>query len=435
MRKKVLIITYYWPPAGGSGVQRWVKFSKYLRDYGWEPVIFTAEDGDYPVLDPQLQQELPQSIGVIREPIREPYTLYKKWMGKSKNDKLEGNFLSQGKKLSFRDKIAVWIRGNFFIPDAKMWWIRPSVRRIIEYLKNNPVEAIISTGPPHTCHLIAYGVHRRYHLPWIVDYRDPWTQIDYFDDLQLTSWAENQHKKLEKRVLDACSAIVTVGKTMAEDLNTITQNRKVVITNGYDETDRNTHPEATDKEFSIVYIGTMNDSRNPESLWKAIQQLKEEHHPVLKKLKVKIVGNPEAVVYNRVQQAGIEAWIDFVGYVSHREAIEYQNKAGILLLVINRTSNNASIITGKIFEYLAASRPVLCIGPTEGDAADILHTSGHDSIFDYDDVYGIKTYITACYQQYISGQNLSGSETTSIEQYSRKNLTKKMAELLDELTS
>lgn len=434
MLKRVLIITYYWPPAGGSGVQRWVKFSKYLRSYGWEPVIFTVQDGDYPILDPNLEKELPQNIEVIKEPIFEPYNLYKKWMGKGKNDKIDANFLSQGKQLGWKDKIAVWIRGNLFIPDAKSFWIKPATRRLSKYLSQHPIDAIVSTGPPHSCHLIAFGIHNKYQLPWIVDYRDPWTQIDYFNDLHLTKWSKKTHNILEKRILDSCSAIVAVGKTMAEDLNDLTNNRKIVITNGFDEADRNTLTEDIDKDFSIVYIGTMNDSRNPEALWQALTQLQEENHPLIHDLKVKLIGNPEAIVHQSVEKYRLNQLVEFTGYLTHKEAIAYQNKARLLLLVINRTSNNLSIITGKIFEYLASAKPILCIGPTNGDAADILNASGHNDIFDYDDVDGIKAFIIRQYSSYIQNHDNTSITSTDIEQYSRKNLTAKLAKLLDDIT-
>ncbi len=433
--KKVLIITYYWPPAGGGGVQRWVKFAKYLREYGWEPVIFTVDNADYPILDEQIGTEIPNDIEVIKVPIKEPYDLYKQWTGKKKDDKIDANFLSQGKKMGFKDKIAVWIRGNFFIPDAKKWWIKPAIKRLRQYLQDNPMDAVISTGPPHTCHLIAKGIQKYHDIPWIVDYRDPWTQIDYFDDLRLTKWAENRHKTLEKQVLDACDVIVSVGKTIAKDLEPITNTRKVVITNGFDEADRHKEDLDLDEAFSIVYIGTMNDARNPDALWQAIAQLKTENHPILTHLKVRLVGKPEAIIQQSIENYGIGDYIEFVGYVTHKEAIRYQNRASVLLLVINRTSNNASILPGKIFEYLSSGRPILCLGPQHGDAADILQNAGHDNIIDYNDWKSVKKNLESQYTLY-TNETIIDTSTTSknnIDKYSRKNLTGLLANLLNEL--
>jgi glycosyltransferase involved in cell wall biosynthesis len=435
--KKVLIITYYWPPAGGGGVQRWVKFVKYMRTFGWEPIVLTVENGEYPVIDQSMGKELPDDIQVIKAPIIEPYTWYRALTGKKKDSKIDPNFLSQGKKLSVKDRIAVWIRGNFFIPDARVLWVGPATKVISSYLQNHHVDAVISTGPPHTCHLIAKKIKQKYQLPWIVDYRDPWTQIDFFEDLGLTQWARNRHIQMEKWILDHCDTIITVGKTMATDLEVITSNRhRVVITNGFDDADRPVRQAILDEEFSITYIGTMNDSRNPIILWEILAMLKEENHEITKHLKVKLVGKPEPVVKHSISKYGVEEFVDFCGYVAHEEAIRFQNSARILLLMINNTSNNKSILTGKIFEYMASGRPILCIGPKDGDAADILLNSGYSSIYDYQDKVGIKSFLIEQYQEFKLG-NSSNSipDKERINQYSRKSLTGKLVNVLNQIVT
>lgn len=431
--KKVLIITYYWPPAGGGGVQRWVKFVKYLRDFGWEPIVFTVKDGSYPITDMTLQNEVPKDIELIQSPIFEPYEWYKILTGKSKSDKIDANFLSEGKKMGWKDRIAVWIRGNFFIPDARAFWIKPSIKILKKYLLEHKVDAIISTGPPHSCHLIALGIKDSLDLPWLIDYRDPWTQIDYFNDLGLTNWARKKHFQLEQKVLNACDVIVTVGKTMAEDLESISSNRKEVITNGFDEADRADIDLILDEAFSITYIGTMNSARNPIVFWEALSELKSENHPLIQKIKVKLVGKPEQLVNQSIEFYNIVELVEFCGYVTHQEAIKYQNASRVLLLVINNTSNNKSILTGKIFEYLASGRPILCIGPEDGDAADILKDAKTGSMYDYKDVNGVKEYLKHAYKNYLNSNQEFGS--SSIEVYSRRNLTKKLAEILDDISN
>ncbi len=431
--KKVLIITYYWPPAGGGGVQRWVKFVRYLREFGWEPVVYTVSNGDYPIFDASLQEEVPPGIAVLKQPITEPYGIYARLTGKKKGEKVDANFLSQGKKLGWKEKLAVWVRGNFFIPDARFLWIKPSVRYLSGYLKDNMVDAVISTGPPHSCHVIALGVKRKFGLPWIIDYRDPWTQIDYFDDLRLTRYARHRHETMEKSCLDNCDVIVTVGKTMAEDLESISSTRKVVITNGYDEADRAGVGQASDGEFSVVYIGTMNDARNPEVLWKTLAAFRDSGHPLAEAIKIKLVGKPEKVVYDSVKKYGVESMVEFVGYVSHKEAIRVQNTASVLLLVINRTSNNKSILTGKIFEYLASGRPIICLGPKDGDAAEIIDTSGAGWMVDYDDTTHLTLLLEELYNRYKQGT--ADTPLRGIDKYSRKFLTGRLATLLDEVTT
>lgn len=431
--KKVLIITYYWPPAGGGGVQRWVKFVKYLREFGWEPIVFTVKNGSYPITDLTLHNEVPKDIEVIQSPIFEPYEWYKLLTGKGKNDKIDANFLSEGKKMGWKDRLAVWVRGNFFIPDARAFWIKPSIKVLKKYLAEHEVDAVVSSGPPHSCHLIALGIKESLGLPWVVDYRDPWTQIDYFNDLGLTTWARKKHFGLEQMVLNACDVIVTVGKTMAEDLESISSNRKEVITNGFDEADRANVDIILDDAFSVTYIGTMNSARNPVVFWEALSQLKSEMHPLVGKIKVKLVGKPELLVHQSIDQYDITELVEFCGYVTHQEAIRYQNSSRVLLLVINNTSNNKSILTGKIFEYLASGRPILCIGPEDGDAADILKDAKTGSMYDYKDVNGVKEYLKHAYENYLNSNQEFGS--SSIEVYSRRNLTKKLAALLDDISN
>jgi glycosyltransferase involved in cell wall biosynthesis len=431
-RKRVLIISYYWTPAGGGGVQRWVKFVKYFREFGWEPVVYTVSNGDYPILDPTLEKEIPEGVEVIRTPIWEPYDLYKTITGKKKGEKIDANFLSEGKKWSWKEKIGVFVRGNFFIPDARCFWIKPSIRFLSDYLKQHPVDAIVSTGPPHSCHLIALGVKEKFSLPWIVDYRDQWTQIDFYKELNLSWLADWRHKSLEKKVLDTCDVITPIGKTMAEDLKQISSARTEVITNGFDESDKADLNLTLDEKFTITYIGTMNNARDPKVLWSALKALKEEQHPLIADIEVKLVGKPEASVQQSVQEHGLEALVNYVGYVKHAEALRIQNQSQVLLLVINNTWNNKSILTGKIFEYLASNRPILCIGPKDGDAAEIIRNAGSGVMVDYEEVAQVKQQLKDWHDLYLAKKLVATS--ANISRYSRRELTGKMAALLDELT-
>jgi glycosyltransferase involved in cell wall biosynthesis len=431
--KRVLIITYYWEPAGGGGVQRWVKFVKYLREFGWEPVVYTVSNGDYPILDPTLAAEIQNDIEVIKTPIWEPFDLYKRFTGKKKEQKMDANFLSEGKKWRLKDKLAVFVRGNFFIPDARRFWIKPSVQFLTTYLKGQPVDAVISTGPPHSCHLIGLGVKEKFNLPWIVDYRDQWTQIDFYKELNLTWLADKRHKYLERKVLDNCDRITPIGKTMGEDLIAISNTPYTVITNGFDESDKANLATVLDDKFTITYIGTMNNARDPKVLWRALAELKDEQHPLVQKVEVKLVGKIEESIKQSVAESKVEELVDFVGYVNHKEALQIQNRAQILLLVINKTWNNKSILTGKIFEYLASNRPVLCIGPKDGDAAEIINQAGSGLVVEYEEVAVVKEQLKNWYQSYLS--NTLSTKSSNIDIYSRRSLTQKMATVLNEITT
>ena len=428
--KKVLIITYYWPPAGGSGVQRWVKFAKYLRDFGWDPVIFTVESTDYPIIDNSIGLDLPDGIEVIKSKIVEPYQLYNFFSGKKKGQKIDANFLSEGKKLNWKDKIAVWIRGNIFIPDAKFLWIGPSVRYLLNYLKENHINAVISTGPPHSCHLIAQKFCKKTNIPWIVDYRDPWTQIDYFDELMLTSWAKKRHIKLEKKVLDDCSHIITVGNSMADDIRKQTDTKVTVITNGYDEADRNINiiNPRSDK-FVLSYLGVMNVSRDPEVLWQTLKNLKFTQNEIYNKIEINLIGQVEDTTIKNIVQFGLEEKVKLFGYLAHKDAIVYQNSSDALLLVINKTKNNKTILTGKIFEYIASGKPIICIGPKNGDAAAILSSLDNTYIIDYQNTEEMEKAIISL----INNRLTTPIFSNNVEQYSRKTLTSKLADVLNGL--
>lgn len=432
--KKVLIITYYWYPAGGSGVQRWLKFVKYFRDFGWEPVIFTIQNGEYSVLDESLGKDIPENVETLRVPAFEPHKLYLKLSGKKKEEKLHQNFLSGGKKWSWKEKIGVFIRGNFFIPDARMFWIKPSANFIVDYLKQHKVDAIVSTGPPHSCHLIALNVKKKTNIPWIADFRDPWTGIDYFDNLMLTPIAKWLHRKLEKEVLDKCDSVVAVGESHKKEYSKITQNSIEVIPNGYDAV-INPNPEKTalNSDFTLTHLGAMNESRNPEVLWQAIKLLEVENSPVLAKLKVQLVGAVEQPIFDSIEKYGVEKYVLHTPYVPYYEALEIQNRSQLLLVVINNINIKNGWVPGKIFENIASLRPIICIGPKGGDTDKIITDTQAGITVNYDEPQAMKQVLENCFERYKNG-TLANVYNDNIPKYSRKELTARMSELLDTIT-
>jgi hypothetical protein len=256
---KVLIITYYWPPAGSSGVQRWLKFVKYLREFGWEPVVYTAENPEVPSCDDSLGNDIPEDIEIIRKHVPEPYRIYKKLTG---NNKLGFGFTTQHtQKSSLINRLAIWIRGNLFIPDARMLWINPSVRTLSKYLKVNQIDIIVSSGPPHSLHLIALKLKKRFNLPWVADFRDPWTGIYYYSSLKLTSLAHYLQRRLELKVLRNANINIVVSKSMANEFKQKGISNVEVITNGYDSLDYNRFTP-TDLNFTLVHIGTIPPNSN-----------------------------------------------------------------------------------------------------------------------------------------------------------------------------
>lgn len=432
--KKVLIITYYWPPSGGAGVQRVLKLVKYLRQNNWEPVIYTADEAEYPILDASLAKDIPEGVTVIRKKLWEPYSFYKKFIGQKKDQKVYSGFLSENKKSSFAQKVSVWIRGNFFIPDARCFWIKPSVRFLSEYLKQNPVDAIISSGPPHTTHLIARGVKRKTNLPWIADFRDPWTQIDFYEQLMLTSLADAKHKKLERSVLKEADKVITVSWNWAKDLEAIGKRKIEIITNGFDEDDfsasGSTQP---DTKFSLSHIGSLNGDRNAENFWVALKELCNDDAQFKTDLIIRLIGKNDFSVYQSIEQNGLNNQLEKIEYIPHGETGKYQQRSSVLLLFLNNTPNVLGIIPGKLFEYLAARRPILVIGNSNGDSARIVTETNAGAICDFEEKEKMKTTIKDFYTRW--KKNELTVSAAAIEKYSRKTIAQKFAVLLNEITS
>lgn len=428
--KKVLVITYYWPPSGGAGVQRWLKFVKYLRDFGWEPVVYTPENPEAPAIDESLLKDVPENLTVIKKPIWEPYTTYKKFIGQKKDSKINAGFLSEDKKPKTTENISVWIRGNFFIPDARKFWIKPSIRFLIKYLKENPVDAIVSTGPPHSMHMIALGLKKRLNIPWLADFRDPWTNIDFYEELRLTSRADKKHHKLEKLILEKADKITVISKGMADDFNSILEREYSVITNGFDEDDIPDQKEVVlESNFSITHIGSIGKSRNPDVFWKVVKNKVNSDTDFSKKLKIKLVGKIDYAVNESLVNYDLDHFVERIEYLPHDKLHKYQKESQVLLLLINDTPNANLILTGKFFEYIGSKRPILCIGPEGGNAAQIIKDNNFGDVCGFHDEVKLSKIIDYYFELY-KKQELK-SRGHNREKYTRKKLSGDLAEILN----
>jgi hypothetical protein len=415
-------------------VQRFLKFSKYLRSFGWEPVIYTVENGQFQVIDHSFEKDIPPNLTVLKQPIREPYEFYKLFVGQNRGEKTNSVFISNKKKSSVTQKIAFWIRGNFFIPDARMFWIKPSVKFLNEYLSKSNVDAIVSTGPPHSVHIIAMRLRQKLNIPWLADFRDPWTKMYYYPDLMLTKWADKKHHRLEKEVLSNADAITVIGETMKQEFSEIVNREMEVITNGYDEDDVYSPGEIVmDKRFSMAYIGTLLEDTRPFILWQALSELVNENKQFAADLDIKLIGKIDVNIIESIKKSNLANYFSRVEYVPHKEVSKIQQQSQVLLMKVYDSSASKGIITGKLFEYLTAKRPVLFIGPEDGDAAKIIEETGTGVINNYTDVTSLKQKILLLYSQYKAGTLRVNPK--GVEQYSRKNLTGKLAEVLNKISS
>lgn len=436
--KRVLIITYYWPPSGGSGVQRWLKMSKYLPENGWQPVIYTAEGGEYPIEDTSLEKDVTPEAEIIKRPIIEPYTLYKKFLGIRKEEKVKAGFIKEdGKKASWKENLSLWVRGNLFIPDARCWWVKPSVRYLKEYLKEHPVDAIISTGPPHSMHLIAMKLKEDLGIPWIADFRDPWTDIEYYNDLRLTRRSDRKHHRLEHEVLTKADKVVTVTPDWARRLGRLGNRNVRVIYNGFDQSDCVTQTSENRYDstiFSITYIGVLMEVRNPEKLWQAFGELVREDESFGSSLRINIIGQIDNSVRRSIAECGLTKNVSLRPYVPHDEVAVINRDSTLLLLTLNPEDKPMSkgLVPAKLFEYLASGRPILCIGPEDGDAAQILRETSAGTTVGFGDKEKMKAEIMRLYKFHKTG-GIPTRHNDTLEKYSRRTLAGEYAALLDKM--
>jgi glycosyltransferase involved in cell wall biosynthesis len=423
---KVLIISYYWPPSGGAGVQRWLKFVKYLVHFGWEPHVYTPSNPEAPALDYSLEKDIPKEAVIIQKSIFEPYSFYKSFTGKKGN--INAGFLSEDEnsRMKFTEKMSIWIRGNWFIPDARVFWVRPSIRFLKKYIKEQGIETIISTGPPHSMHLIAKGLKRKVKVKWIADFRDPWTNIDFYKDLMLTKTSDQKHHRLEREVLQEADELIAIGKTMAVELEQVAGKKVHVITNGYDDTDY-TFDDKRDKGiFEILHIGSINPDRNHDIFWQGLSELCEENLAFSSKLKIKFIGKLDYAVHAAMQKYSLEKKCEIIPYLPHDEVLQYFSQAAVLYLPFNNTPNSKGVLTGKFFEYLAAQKPIAAIGNIQGDAYEILQTTKSGKMVDFDDLSGFKKMMLDLFSSDSFKPN-----NEEIDKYSRKNLTKALIQVLE----
>ncbi len=470
--KKVLIITYYWPPSGGSGVQRWLKFAKYLPEYGWEPVIYTPENPEANATDTALLNDVAPETQVIKTKILEPYGIYKtlfckrKLSSSGKNNSAEVSASSIKANLigssdnSLKHRFALFLRGNFFIPDPRFLWIRPSVKFLKKYLRNNPVDAIVSTGPPHSMHLIAKKVAKSAGIKWIADFRDPWTEIFYFKHLKLSRYALYKHRKLEQSVLDNADKIIVVSRQMQKDFAARTSVPVEIITNGFDPEDfaaysgkmelRERTESLREKKFILTHTGIFVDNGNPDYLWEVLGDKASQEEDFRNALLIRLMGQADNTVLNGIENAGLGKNLVNMGYVTHNEAICRQQESSVLLLPLRKEPEAAGILTGKFFEYLASGKQILAFGPTDGDLAAALKETGSGTITDFGDKEGIRREIDILYGRFKRSLSLpegdasTGKESAHVKpgynvinpkalKYSRIALTEKLAGLLNDL--
>ncbi|MGO2102434.1 MAG: glycosyltransferase [Psychroflexus halocasei] len=424
--KKALIITYYWPPAGGPGVQRWLKFSKYLPEYGIEPVVFKPKNPSYPTSDRSLLNEIPYDLEIIEKSIFEPYALAQLF-SKKDTKSLSKGIIKSKEKQSRLQRLMLYIRGNFFIPDARKFWIKPSVKTISKIIDSKEIDCVITTGPPHSLHLIGHKLKIKFpQLHWITDFRDPWTNIGYHKDLKLSESSAQKHLDLEKEILNSADDILVTSFETKNEFEIKTSKPIHLITNGFDEADP--VEVELDENFTLSHIGSLMSQRNPEILWQALSELIQEVEHFKSFFELRLVGNVSEQIIDSIYKNGLKEYLNLTGYVDHQTALNFQHSSQVLLLIEINSEETRGIIPGKVFEYLRTGRPILAIGPENWDVENIIEETQTGKCFNYEEKQDLKTSIHQCFKSFLNGK--LKVQPNNISQYSRQSLTKKLSEVI-----
>lgn len=427
-KERVLIVTYYWPPAGGPGVQRWLKFATYLADFGIDPIVYIPENPTYPIIDEDLVKEVPKHIKVISQPISEPAKWAKK-IFKKKTKELQSGIIAKEK--SSLEKLLLYVRANFYIPDARVTWVQPSVDYLSAYCQKHQIKKIITTGPPHSMHLIGMQLQESIGVKWLADFRDPWTDIHYFADLPLSKRALAKHKALELEVLQKADKISVTSQPTKTLLAKLTDKPIEVITNGYDEALLPSKVELS-KKFSIAHLGSLLTDRNPIKLWKVLANLLEEIPSLKSDVELHFAGVVSPEVKLSLEEYNLSELVIDYGYLSHEKAIELQHKHQLLLLLEMDKEETKVILPGKLFEYLAARRPILALGPKDGAVEQIIEETQAGVYIELSDEQAIYEQLKNFYTKYKEEGSLA-VDSKGIEQYSRKAVSEAMSELIKSL--
>ncbi|MCW5910725.1 MAG: glycosyltransferase family 4 protein [Cyclobacteriaceae bacterium] len=432
MNKRVLIVTYYWPPSGGSGVQRWLKFVKYLAQKGWEPYVFTPENPHVTIRDASLLNDIPPQAEVIHFPIWEPYKAFNRLTSAFSGKKMQQvDFVATGKKSLFQ-KFGMWVRGNFFVPDARLFWIKPSVEYLTEFVQRNNIDKVITTGPPHSVHLIGRGLKRKNAtLKWVADFRDPWSEWDLLDTLYASSLARKRHQRMERSVLQEADLVLTVTPYYVKQFLQLGGRNVQLITNGFDEDDfRSTEHQRTVK-FTIRHIGGVDELRDPRPAMLAIRQLCEQDPDFRRSVQVEFVGSVNASFKKFVEQDKLLAGcVTFVSQVPHNELLNLYGSTDVLLLVLAHAAHASGNIPGKLFEYLASGNEIIGVGASEGDSAVIIKNAGAGSMHEAHDLAGLEAAFMKGFANWESGRK---PDPKALSNYSRRALTDNLIEFLEKL--
>lgn len=431
--KKVLVITYYWPPSGGAGVQRSLKFVKYLSQMGFAPIVLTVKEdkASYPLHDPSLLTEVPTTVKVVRTNSFEPLNILSTIIGK-KNVPYGG--FANANKESKKQKLLRWVRGNFFIPDARVGWTTYAFKEAKRIIESEKIDCVYISSHPHSSQLIGLKLKEVFpSLRWVADLRDPWTDIYYYKDLLHRKSAKLKDEQFEKQVLETADAIVVVSEpiknTFLEKSVLVLPSKIHVLPNGYDESDFDSGISVVENVFNITYVGTIADSYKSEIFFKVFKRLVEQYSGL--KISFNFIGDAPWTLKKMADNLGLEANCTWGGHIGHDEAVKEMQRANALLLIIPDTEGAKGILTGKLFEYLGAKRMIIGIGPNDGDAATIIRECAAGEMFERNQEERMFSWLKEKIDMWKSGDEFKVGNNF-IKNYTREALTKRLALILSD---
>lgn len=413
-------------------MQRWLKFVKYLPSFGWEPYVFTPENPAFDLRDESLLNDVPPEAEVIRFPIWEPYDTFFKVSGLLGGSKKKGSPVSllSGKKKSFFQRLSTWMRGNLFIPDPRIFWVRPSVQFLDDFIRDKEIRTVITTGPPHSVHLIGLRLKKKNPaINWIADFRDPWSEWVLLDSLQTSSIARRIHKRLERRVLQSADKVVTITPFYVRQFEKLGGRKVQLLTNGYDDADFTSLRLVRQANFIIRHVGIVHEMCNPRPFMQLVEQLMQEDKNFCQDVRVDFTGEVHTDFQQFIKQSSLlQAVTTFTPSVPHKQLMHVYGTSSLLLIVLVGYKDATGYMPGKLFEYLATGLPVLGIGPEDGDAAQLLRESSAGVMLDPVHIVEIKNQLVRFYHEWKSGIAAEGRQPAS--QYSRRGITEKLTTLL-----
>ena len=427
--KKVLVITYYWPPSGGGGVQRWLKFTKYLPDFGWQPFILTPSNPSVLERDDSLLKDIDSRTKITKLPIWEPYSLASRIF---RTQTIPKQGIVKGSDAT-RFSMLAWLRGNLLIPDTRIFWKYSATKKALKIIEDEDIDLVLTTGPPHSLHLIGHELKRRCKIPWIADFRDPWSDWDILDQMKLTSRSRSVHHKLERKVVLSADGVISVSNAWAKDLFKKHWKSIKVLTNGFEASDLVKNGSIEPEKFRMSHFGLINRLRDVPDLWTVLAELCRNDLAFKNDLEIYLAGNVEEEILNGIKSLNLHENIFIAGYIEHEKLPEHYQKTAAFVLLTNNSKNAKGHIPGKLFEYLHFQRPILSFCTTDGDVAKIIKETKSGIAIDPKNTGKLKDTILELYSNYKGKVGFPPS--SDISKYERRNLTQKLAKYFDEIST